>query len=132
MAEGDLTVTNISELVRVESKELAAAAFGAGAGGGNTLYDTNLTGAWTTAPNQGSQDTFAPAFTAESFTVQVINDTASSTGVRVRISSDNGANYGEWIMLRPGVHAFEITATHVQIDAETNGDGAQYQVAAFA
>lgn len=121
-------MTEVANLIRVETTNLAAAALPSGPGGGNALYDaTPGTGAWGTAPDAAAVATYSPPFTAESWTVLV-----RTAAVEIRISSDDAANYGDWIVLPPGSYSFELSMTDVQVREDVDGGGGEYQIVVFS
>ncbi len=125
-----VTITDIPSsgpIAFVEAEDLAAAALPSGGAGGNSLYDASPgDGSWAAAPNAGAEATVTPPFTASSFTVLV-----RAAAVEVRISSD-GATYGDWVVLDPGSHAFELIMETIQVREDVDNGGAEYQVVSFA
>ena len=120
-------ITEIGGLVRVVTTDLATQAL-SGGGAGNTLYDaTPGDGTWAAAPDAAAPATYQAPFTASTFTVMV-----QTAAVDVRISSDDGANFGPWIVLPPGIYPLEIDMTDVQVREDVDAGGAEYQIIAFA
>lgn len=122
------TSVDIQPLLRIEVDDLEPAPLAAGAGSGNSLYDAEPgDGTWSDAPNAGAEAQVTPPFTAKSFTVLV-----QTAPIEFQISSDGGANYGDWIVLSAGVFSFDLSMTDVRVREDVDNGGAEYQIVSFA
>lgn len=122
-------MARIDNLVRYEETTLAPAAIASSGGvAGNTLYSA-LPGDGTidTVPAQATPDTLEPTTfdVATSFTVII-----ATYAARIRVSAD-GSNFGDWIVLEPGIYSFDLSAMKVQISRYSDGSVGSYQLVFF-
>lgn len=120
--------TEINRLVLVETEDLEAEAIGASGGGGNTAYDHDPADASVIDATLAAAPTVStPPFTASSFTVVV-----EIAAIDIEISSDGGANYGDFYYLPVGTWSFDFAATDVRVRRHDDAIAATYTIGFFA